>query len=227
MLLSMPPALVSVTQAVSPSQELVTVVYNLRHVSPAYFLQELVRPEGTASIVPDNVRSIITVKATPAAHTALKQLLSKIDVVFELTPSEKKEPVFSEVRIETKVAGEVEVLPYPTIAIAKGATAEIGIWTAEQLAGYLQSRRPFNYVMVSQDYFLRVIPHFSSDEKTARLEYFLLTKQKPKDSLISLGTQTVTVGVNTRMVFQPSLVFGDKADKQEFFIRVKRVNPDD
>lgn len=229
MLLTALPTLVCLTQTVSQREALVTAVYELRHVSPAYFLQELddpkkpSRPQGIQSIVPDDRLSKITVKATPAAHTALKLILAQIDVEFKPT-SIKKEPIFSEVKISTKVEGEVEVLEYATIAIAKDATAEIGIWTAEQLAGYLQSRRPFNYVMVSQDYFLRVIPHFSPDEKTARLEYFLLTKQKPKDSLIPLGTQTVTVGANTRMAFQSPPAF---ADKQEFFIRVKRANLND
>jgi hypothetical protein len=225
MLLITPPALIFLKQAaVEKAGDITRVTYELLHVSPTYFMLNMLRPQGVQTILPDDAKSTITVTATLAGHAELKKLLARVDVEPKPPTIEKKLPAFSEVRIQTKVEGEVELLPYPAIAILKDATAEIGVWTADQLAGYLKSQRPFNYVMVSFDYFLRVTPHFSPDEKTARLEYFLLQKQKPKDSLISLGTQTVTVGVNTKMSFQGTPAF---TEKQEFFVRIKRVTPDD
>ncbi len=342
-----------------------TAVYDLRRVSPAYFLQELEnprkprRPEGIESIIPDNLRSIITVKATPAAHTAPKLLLTKIDtleprfeqpkyvfiylqskkdgkIVLELPlrceedkpltvgihydPAElaeqEKRPTACRVPVKpavnliltphlsadgktvrlerwlerTKPKPELIGLSDLTVSVGQRASLELGdalptsfedlsVITSPDSANFstaysalkqhlaqqesgsqlaqVQEELPifaetrvqvtlgdqvveslilahqkdalvefffFSPLLLLSEHRLWIVPHFSADEKTAQLEYFLVAKQKQRDFLTPLGTQTVAVGVNTKMVFHAPLVF---AEKQEFFIRIKRTNPDD
>ena len=350
MLLITPPALTFLMQVASPKEELVTAVYDLRHVSPAYFLQELDsprnprRPAGVASIVPDDVRSTITVKATPAGHTALKSLLAKIDTLrkpfeqpryihlylhgtkdgkqaldiplhveenksilvgiqfnqAELDEMKKRpwacqvpvkpevaliliphiNPDGSTIRVEGKLvrslpkaptqtlvvpeltvtAGEktafllsdalppsldtltVTAWPEPTMLLdsasdAKQAALPIFAETRLQLkkrgevlqaviiphAKGALAEYPFDTLLI-QGQTLGVVAHFSADEKTAHLEFFLLLKDNAQTSLISLGTQSVTVGENTKVVLGKPLGL---AEADELFIRIRRANPDD
>ena len=352
MLLTALPALVCLTQSISPKEALVTTAYELRHVSPAYFLQELDdpkkhgRPQGIESIRADNRLSTITVKATPAGHTALKLLLAETDTVTpkfeqpkyvllllqgkkdskvvlemplyveenkpllvglqynqaEIAEQEKRPlacrvPVKPEVnliltphlstdgtmvRLERKLERfkpRPEIVPLSDLTVNAGQRTALDLGDALpasfQELSVIASPDSTNFSTVYQalkqrltqqkelpifaetrvqlkrgdevvetpiiahpkeavvefslfpfllpEQCLWIVPHFSADEKTAQLEYFLLTKQRLGDSLIPLGTQTVTVGANTRMIFHPPLVFGGQ---QEFFIRVKRANPD-
>ncbi|MBB6050150.1 hypothetical protein [Armatimonas rosea] len=346
MLLPTPPAFVSLIQAASPKDELTTVVYDLHNVSPAYFLQELDsprnprRPDGVASITPDDVRSIIMVKATPAGHTALRAVLEKLDtsappqyihfylhatkdgeitrgiplsteisesltVGIQYNQAEldemKKRPWNCQVPVKPEVAliftphrdgddktirlewrlvrslpksqTQTVVLPELTLKIGEKTTLPLSdalpsSLSALNMTAWLEPKVAPNSVAASQQanssiyaetrvqvkkkgelfqapitahakdapaefYFeelqaqgqtLGIVAHFSDDEKTARLEYFLRVKDNLQASVISLGTQTVTVGENTKMVLDKPLGL---TDADEFYVRVQRVTPDD
>ena len=345
MLLPTPPALISPAQSTSPKEELVTAVYDLRHVSPAYFLQELDsptklrRPQGVQSIVPDNLRSIITVQATPAAHTALRAILEKLDtsappqyihlylhatkdgkltrgiplstetsqsltVGIQYNQVEldemKKRPWNCQVAVKPEVAliftprregddktirlewrlvrslpksqTQTVILPELTLKIGEKNTLPLSdalssSFSALTMTAWLEPKVTPNSVAASQQadapifaetrvqvkkkgevlqapiiahakdalsefYFeelqaqgqtLGIVAHFSDDEKTARLEYFLRVKDNLEASVISLGTQMVTVGESTKVVLGKPLGL---AEADEIFVRIQRVSPD-
>ena len=176
------PALVCLVH--SPQEEPIKMVYDLRHVSPAYFLQELDRPtkprrpQGVQSIVPDNLRSIITVKATPAAHTALKLALAQLDV----EPS-AVQPTLVFLFFQGKKDGKV-VLEIPLWSEVNKPLS-VGIqFNAAEVAE--QEKRPLACrVPVKPEVNLIVTPHLSADGKTVRLEQ-KLERTKPKAETISL-----------------------------------------
>ncbi|WP_309712101.1 hypothetical protein [Armatimonas sp.] len=229
MLLITPPALTFLMQAVAEKEQgIVRVTYELLHVSPVYFLYmidksspETLRPKGVQTIQYDNAKGKITVAATSTGHADLKPLLTRFDVVPEPEPIPVKKtiPVFSEVRLQMK--GKNALDGGIIIAIEKDATAAFSL--SEPISVSL-CPLPGRSASEISFYRWRITPHFSPDEKTASLDIVLVVEQKPKDRLISLGTQTVTVGVNTKIIFPATMVLHDK---QEFFVRVRRANPDD
>jgi hypothetical protein len=229
MLLITPPALTFLMRAAAEKERGITrVSYELLHVPPAYFLYmvdksspETLRPKGVQTIQYDNAKWQITVAATATGHLDMKQLLARFDVVPkpEPIPVKKSIPIFSEVRLQMKRRDALD--GGIIIAIEKGATAEFFLSEPISVSLCPPSGRSTSEVSF---YKWRITPYFSPDEKTASLDIVLVVEQKTKDQLISLGTQTVTVGVNTKIIFPATMVLHDK---QELFVRVRRANPDD
>lgn len=229
MLLITPPALTFLMQAAAEKERGITrVSYELRHVPPGYFLYMVdrsspttLRPKGVHTIQCDYTKRKITVAATATGHAELKLLLTRFDVVPEPEPLPVKKiiPIFSEVSLKMK--GKYMLDGGIIIPIEKEATAEFPL--SEPISVSL-CPLPGRAASEVSFYKWRITPHFSPDEKTATLDIVLVAEQKPKDQLISLGTQTVTVGVYTKITFPATMVL---PDKQELFVRVRRANPDD